>query len=1330
MSTGRGNKGGRGTQRGGLRRPNTTSGSSNDRVQLQVSQERTASPREQDRDSYDVRYAELENDSDFRESQFDLPMPIRQISALGQQREQNAPDVERQDVNDTDRIENNEREPTGDGQHHDRGLDDNQFIQGTQDAINHEIFINNEAEALREQLDIGGTVQIQMDQIYRQEGNQQNDRQTAHPNIFTEEFNGIMKFQFADLIGMETCKYVPEECVEMWATIIIFTWEAWMKSQTEYQKWASIKWIYGLSQILFAVPLARGDSKRPFTDKIKTLVKWRMHQFIGGNYQKLLDHWVILRAKYATKWQRDDAKFKKEQNQYRTPAQKQKDALKRVVDRERKGADLIINEGEFRKGTNVITGNGIANTREENVRAALRNMHPEGPMIYELQGQPEDEHARFEQEIQVTVEDVIAAAEHLRDLKKDVGPRGYRPDFIRALVDRTGKPGDETYRKALKAIAEMTQEFINRRIGTSVRAHFAAGKEIAPYKTQQQADVRPIKVEDADYKLFSHVANKLIVESLALKIGRNVQFGGNTPNGPQLLALTTQIYIDKAKHENLPCTVVNFDVQQAYQNFSHQGVIEAIDSYATEHHDNTETQQQCRDAKCIFLAFFNIQPVIHVQGAQGLEVLCKVQTGGAQGNPLTSAFFRILYTMIIKRTMAEIANCSSLITVMAYEDDATSFGDGRTIAYQFWPRLQANGEPYGLKFKEEKNQAYSTEQEIEALGELDARRTNGITTCGIPVGDEEYIVEEMRKTGEDMSRHGRRVAKVIMERSKMATLPYIRMSLQNKAEYMMRGVPAHLIDKAGLAETMDQTIIDILNEVIEQDFISSDPDVQPGRNGYYRTANFNQLRIGLQTKQGGMGIRWHVNRPSYLVGLKSMFNYLARHPQIYPGMNSIVQTTADRDDVRWQGLIQMEQSSTVAKGFIFACDAIVKFAQQAVERIRKYDDTFDPQTFQPLSDLLNITKENFGSGMTASTNDMKLAMERTMEMVVKTSVNGMDRDDMRGISYSVTSNSKMSQTLMNWSCPAYIDFSDSQCVEALCNYFGLKSPTSVRMKTFTISKRGQEENLQQGGVNGNNSGGRRNIRVPIGDEYGHVIKAYMWANGSQNKTMHDRITYLLIAKLGGAGIRCLGAKADTAKNLIKHLISTNFAGDDHQLVQGFIPDGHFDSSVLNTMEKLKGNIFYARKIIFDLKTKAAGKTYLDNFKHDAVMDAVNQREREVTRQYLTHAKKIDAKYNQGLITEGGIGPVERELNNVYKGAIGLVIGPFGEISKNVEQLLTFIVEYTASLKAVERNEAAKNKFRNWIKQSIWTQVGHLIHREWAEILISKSNVIRTEESRE
>jgi hypothetical protein len=423
----------------------------------------------------------------------------------------------------------------------------------------------------------------------------------------------------------------------------------------------------------------------------------------------------------------------------------------------------------------------------------------------------------------------------------------------------------------------------------------------------------------------------------------------------------------------------------------------------------------------------------------------------------------------------------------------------------------------------------------------------------------------------------------------------------------------------------------------------------------------------------------------------------------------------------------MEQSSVVAKGYIFACNAIVRFAQQALERIKKSDDTFDPQAFQPLSDLLNITKENFGSGITASTEDMKLAMEQTMEMVVKKSVKGMDRDDMRGISYSVTSNSKMSQTLMNWSCPAYIDFSDSQCVEALCNYFGLKSPISVRMKTFTISRRGQED-VQQGSPNGNNDG-RRNIRVPIGDEYGHVIKSYMWANGSQNKTMHDRIVYLLIAKLEAAGIRCLGAKADTAKNLIKHLISTNFAEDIRQLVQGFIPDGHLDSSVLNTIEKLKGNVFYARKIIFDVKTKAAGRTYLDNFKHDAVMDAVNQREKEVTRQYLTHAKKIDAKYNQGLIMEGGIGPVERELINVYKGAIGLVIGPFGEISKNVEQLLTFIVEYTASLKATERNEAAKSRFRNWIKQSIWTQVGHLIHREWAEVLISKSNVIRTEENR-
>ena len=163
------------------------------------------------------------------------------------------------------------------------------------------------------------------------------------------------------------------------------------------------------------------------------------------------------------------------------------------------------------------------------------------------------------------------------------------------------------------------------------------------------------------------------------------------------------------------------------------------------------------------------------------------------------------------------------------------------------------------------------------------------------------------------------------------------------------------------------------------------------------------------------------------------------------------------------------------------------------------------------------------------------------------------------------------------------------------------------------------------------------------------------------------------------------------------------------------------------MPRVNGdNIFADKKIIFDVKTLADGPTYMESYQAQSPLKNVRRRQEKVSKDYINHARDIDLKYNAQQIPPGGKGPVEREILNVYNGAKGMVIGPFGEVSTNVETYLDFIARHKARLMSDGLDSEQKAKVMRWIRRTNRAKLGLLIHREWAEMLIAKANIIRTE----
>ena len=86
---------------------------------------------------------------------------------------------------------------------------------------------------------------------------------------------------------------------------------------------------------------------------------------------------------------------------------------------------------------------------------------------------------------------------------------------------------------------------------------------------------------------------------------------------------------------------------------------------------------------------------------------------------------------------------------------------------------------------------------------------------------------------------------------------------------------------------------------------------------------------------------------------------------------------------------------------------------------------------------------------------------------------------------------------------------------------------------------------------------------------------------------------------------------------------------------------------------------------------------------------------------------------------------------MYNGAKGMVIGrPFGEVSTNVDTFLDFIARHKARLMSDGLDSGSKAKVMGWIRRTNRAKLlvgpGLLIHRECAEMLIAKANIIRTE----
>ena len=140
------------------------------------------------------------------------------------------------------------------------------------------------------------------------------------------------------------------------------------------------------------------------------------------------------------------------------------------------------------------------------------------------------------------------------------------------------------------------------------------------------------------------------------------------------------------------------------------------------------------------------------------------------------------------------------------------------------------------------------------------------------------------------------------------------------------------------------------------------------------------------------------------------------------------------------------------------------------------------------------------------------------------------------------------------------------------------------------------------------------------------------------------------------------------------------------------------------------------RALFDWKTLAPGKAYSETASTEFAAVA-NKRQVEVTRQYRTKARHLDAKLGT---PPDEIGPVETELNTYNSGAVvGLVAGAFGEMSEGVHCITSFIASELAS-DHLQFFALDPGMVRSIFLRRVRRSLGLKAHRGWAKLLLDRT----------
>jgi hypothetical protein len=261
------------------------------------------------------------------------------------------------------------------------------------------------------------------------------------------------------------------------------------------------------------------------------------------------------------------------------------------------------------------------------------------------------------------------------------------------------------------------------------------------------------------------------------------------------------------------------------------------------------------------------------------------------------------------------------------------------------------------------------------------------------------------------------------------------------------------------------------------------------------------------------------------------------------------------------------------------------------------------------------------------------------------------------------------------------------------------------------------------------------------DPHGNNLSSISGSVGDHSRKLHDFMLEFVIVQLRKIGIRVNAAKKGhpSTAGIFTHLLQEYNATlhpskEAVQLVNGILPDMLLNATgpLANEFSSVTCSTFFDYvETLLDVKGYGLGESsrYQSFRAEPSDLKPVDRRAREVHKEYIYKARRLDALYHSGTPT-GVDGPVLSRLlsfgaiSGPNKGrVVGLAIGCFGELSSEFGELCSFIARNMTveHLQYYDNKtpEQALNMFRSRI-QSVW---GHAATFAWADLILDRSRTL-------
>lgn len=388
-----------------------------------------------------------------------------------------------------------------------------------------------------------------------------------------------------------------------------------------------------------------------------------------------------------------------------------------------------------------------------------------------------------------------------------------------------------------------------------------------------------------------------------------------------------------------------------------------------------------------------------------------------------------------------------------------------------------------------------------------------------------------------------------------------------------------------------------------------------------------------------------------------------------------------------------ERGGTMAKKVQDAWEAI----QLRKEKLITQADTVGLQIDMDKIQNLSMHADNFGQGIISKFSSTINEEFQYMELLIlKHRAMQMPVRDSRRISYLYSSNDQSANSIFTALLGYSIKFDSIEFQEAACCHMGRFSPLSCHLNGKLIRAKNQ---------------------IKFVDEFGYNIKAISGVDGGHRTSFHNDIHYKIAEDLDLVEVKVRGrGPKDTCKNIFSDVINLQEGGNNvetNRILQGIIPDMVIFDNNGRHRENQSFTMYDNMDTLLDVKTLGPGVQYFNGS-----TTYLQMREDKVDRDYYTSANDLDSRFN-GTV-EGTIGPIYGKLRNYGRNGrvAGLIFGAFGELSKNVYDLIDFISGRYAQMQArvIDASYSSMADLKAKKTKKLCMEWGLLTHRGWARIL--------------